>query len=248
MANETMTLRRATRARMALFAMPLRRRRGVRCATGAFVERLLEQRGVIPTALRPLQMTLRAVGRGGETTLTNLTAGIDLRLAFTTVLTPATRSRSRGEPMSAWLPVPSVAVTSETAESPVSRLLERILSREQRVEVAPAPLPASPAFSAPDASPLSPTRPPATPSSGRSELVVRRSVVVLPPTHAEGAAEPSVLSPRSEPMRGRPATGVRPAAGLTIPLSSSELTRLTDDVLRVLDSRVVAHRERRGAI
>ena len=248
MASDTPTLRRAMHARTAVIAAPTRRRGGMRCATGAFVARLLERGAVVLATVRPLQMALRAAAGGSETTLTHLTAGVDLRFTFTTVLSPVIRSRSRREPMSAWLPAPAIVAAGEATEPQETSLLERIMSRERRIEVYhPAP-PASAAFSAAVAMVPANMRSPAPPSATHSELVVRRSVVVLPPAEREAPTESSPFSPRGERLHHRRTADVKGPARPTIPLSPSELTRLTDDVVRVLDSRVVAHRERRGAI
>ena len=48
--------------------------------------------------------------------------------------------------------------------------------------------------------------------------------------------------------RAQTSPGDRQPAAPTIPLSPTELARLTDDVVQAIDRRFIAHRERRGIV
>jgi hypothetical protein len=247
MATETAALRRATRRRTGVLNGP-RGRRGIRCATSTFVHGVLA-RGAIGAAVAwPLEMTLRAIGRAVFTHVMHVGPTLDLRLAFHTRLMSAVRSRARVEPMLPWArTLPTGETETLTGSQPVVPVAERIVEQSRRIEVhVPAP-------GAPPVLPSAPPRASGAPPSHqplviRRELTVRRSALVVPPVPSAADEQRSSSTPVSE--RVSSATVHRPgeAARLTIPLSPSEIGRLTDDVVRVLNSRVVAHRERQGVI
>ena len=81
------------------------------------------------------------------------------------------------------------------------------------------------------------------------ELVLRRSDSAAVPRRegtGRGSAEMEQAHAAARVVEAGARHATTPAA--TIPLSPSELSRLTDDVVRALDRRFTAYRERRGAI
>jgi len=81
------------------------------------------------------------------------------------------------------------------------------------------------------------------------ELVLRRSdsaALSRPERTGRVSAETEQVRAAARVVEAGARQATTPAA--TIPLSPSELSRLTDDVVRAIDRRVTAHRERRGVI
>ena len=247
MATDAGTLRSATQARAGILRAARGRRR-LRCRTPAFVRGVLGRGAAGAAIARPVDMALRAIGRPVVTQITNVDSRLDLRIAFTTRLMPAVRSRTRVEPMVPWTP----ATPAGDAHQPASpdagpAIVERITERTRRVEV--------PARALPEPSSMGPTGPAriagllARPSSAMPQgLTVRRTVVVLPAPRGEGAEDRPLPPPRTDRVSPGAVHRSVDVSRLAIPLSPSELGRLTDDVVRVLNNRVVAHRERQGVI
>jgi hypothetical protein len=81
------------------------------------------------------------------------------------------------------------------------------------------------------------------------EFVLRRSESAAEPRSERRGHGPAETEPIHTAARVVEAGGRHAAASTaTIPLSPSELSRLTDDVVRAIDRRFTAHRERRGVI
>ena len=90
---------------------------------------------------------------------------------------------------------------------------------------------------------------PRVPDAARPvEFVLRRAAPAVVDTDQRGRSVADAL-PRSFARTPITDGASRSAAAApTIPLSPSELARLTDDVVRAIDRRFVAHRERRGVV
>jgi hypothetical protein len=230
-----------------------RRRIGVCGArAAAFVGRLLDAHARQLATVRPIEHVLRSHDgrRFAAPTVGNAPAYFQLSLV--TRLSLALQ-RHAAPPS---IVVPAAGGTTAERErlvvtprlSPV--VLERLFSREQRVEsraferTAPQTDPArgSPAWQ----------QPPAVAPGAVRELVVRRAAR---PERVEPQRRASVDTAGPNPAAAGPAVraaleqALRPSSvAAPIPLSRSELTRLTDQVVEVLDRRIVSYRERMGAI
>jgi hypothetical protein len=78
------------------------------------------------------------------------------------------------------------------------------------------------------------------------EFVLRRIAPVV--EKVERGRSITDVRPQVFARAQAPAGDGRQATAPTIPLSPTELARLTDDVVRAIDRRFVAHRERRGVV
>lgn len=159
-------------------------------------------------------------------------------LRFDLRLSPTTRMRVQSAPFQSWTASDGDA---GPAPRPVAhlKLLQRIVARERRVQTTaamPDVLRAALAL-APAPVPLSRARP--------VEMVVRRQRTAADDTTRSRPAAPR---PEQDPWLVPP-VAVRAAAGAASSmLSATELGRVTDHVMRAIDRRFVAQRERRGRI
>jgi hypothetical protein len=149
------------------------------------------------------------------------------------------------------LPLPQFTLRGadhERAPTPPSHaIFERLFAREHRIETLPkrdlAPTP-SPTHTGDRA-----TAPEAPVPTGWSsgEMVLRREVVrerAAPPSRTlRDSASTTVRGPS-----GSDAVRTIPFAQAATPFSASELGRLTDEVVRTIDRRIIAQRERKGVI
>lgn len=183
--------------------------------------------------------------------VTHVHASADLSLTWVARVTPVAGRRPIMTPINAWreaerrsLDATTVAGRAEAA--PGTSTLERIFARERRVEstVLQADRPAGTQATDPH------TRTPRAEATapGRLHLVLRKSVVLVPSDPVrqrdDGVAAttgPATVS-RIEPARAL-ASQPQPLA-----LSPSDLGRLADDVVRQIDRRATAYRERMGLV
>lgn len=183
--------------------------------------------------------------------VTHLHASADLSLTWVARVTPVAGRRPLMTPANDWRAAERRSLDGNVAlgatAAPGIFTLERIFSRERREE-SPTLHPGGPAGTR-AADPLTRTARAATPPApGRLQLVVRKSVVVVPSDpvrhHDDGAAATT-----------RPATVTRVESARALPLqpqplalSPADLGRLADDVVRQIDRRATAYRERMGLV
>jgi hypothetical protein len=204
--------------------------------------RYARQRGTVT----PLDMILRGLARLLPGAGAILHAHVHLRLAVAGAPTTITRAHARRVPRHLER-VAARAVAHDRIvprPSPVSavvldRLTERCVRVDRSEDARPPALVAMAAFPRePDAG-LRAVAPPMTPST----LVVRRSVLVVRERETAPPV-PETFAPGTKTSDGLP-RAPQPAP-MTIPLSPGEIGRLTDEVVRTLDRRVVSYRERMG--
>jgi hypothetical protein len=178
-------------------------------------------------------------------------ATLSVRHAFVTRLLSIFGSRAHqprtGTPIAAAparMPKPGVARASRLA-------FERIFARERRMDAVPGPATASLPPSALMADDQIP-RPSAFPISmpHQDALVLHRNPATSPRREdmrsvQTAATKPVAAAPDASGSRG---TSPVPQPGSPVPLSPGELGRLTDEVVRAIDRRIVAQRERKGVI
>jgi len=172
---------------------------------------------------------------------------VPLHLSFR--LETQARARSDAAPFRPWLAASPSHEPLGEPPSPHLRMLERIIAREQRVHAITTLRDATNAAIAANAPPNS-AQPTPPPSAARSvEMVTRRPPAPPPATTPEPKPSfpPTLRAPAQ--VWAMPSPPPRPGAPATpIPLSPAELGRLTDQVVRAIDRRVVATRERQGRI
>lgn len=222
-----------------------RRRRVAR--RGALAERIAGRFGLRHLSVPPLAaVLLRRQRPPRAVTILNVTAGITLHRHCASRIELTVPPEPGGPPVR--LSKPSRGTTPdgsgpEQKSSAIGRIAEREYRREtfitDRRSIVTRHL--QPQMTN-DAQPIWHVRQPI-------ELVLRRND---PAAATSGervgrapAETPQILGAgRTVDAGARHAT----AAAATIPLSASELARLTDDVVRAIDRRFTAHRERRGVI
>lgn len=196
----------------------------------------------------PVEAILRA---RPDTSVANVFQMINaLALRIELVSQRASNPRAPGAGRS--LPAPAFTFKRTDRErsptSPGHAIVERLFAREHRIEsllereLAPAP----------------PVRGPGDRATAREapvpagwcpvEMVLRREVVPSqraepPPGPARASASTSARGPA-----GAEIARIIPFAPAATPLSASELGRLTDEVVRTIDRRIIAQRERKGGI
>jgi hypothetical protein len=229
----------ATRARL--------QRRLVIGNSAGFVRGVLARHGGRRPVLRPLDPAFRrpffAAVFNRHTHRHDQRTNLRIKLG----LQPLLRQREIVRPFLAWrVPAPSVPSAAPPYRTP--NLVTRILARERRVESATTIRTlverivrersrAEPETSTPPAL----VRPvPAVP------MIVRRPAA---PVASSEATRPRPPGRPDLADWGAPAAAPRPVAASTpIPLTPSELGRLTDHVVSAIDRRFTAHRERHGRI
>jgi hypothetical protein len=173
---------------------------------------------------------------------------VPLHLSFR--LEPQARERPDAAPFRPWIAAPHSHEQPAEKSSAHVRMLERIVARERRVhaittirDVTHAAMAAnSPTASAKLAFPPPPAR--------AVEMVTRRPAASASATAKPEPEPPFAPTPRAPAqVWAMPVPPQRTSAPATpIPLSPAELGRLTDQVVRAIDRRVVAARERQGRV
>jgi hypothetical protein len=162
-------------------------------------------------------------------------------------LQPLLRQRELLRPFFAWR-VPRLAAPAATPAWRPPDLVTRLLARERRVESATTihSLLERVVRERDRAKPGASTRLMPARAAPAVPMIVRRPAAPPAPSeasHPRPPARPDLTEwgvPRATP---RPATAPAP-----IPLTPGELSRLTDHVVRAIDTRFTAHRERHGRI
>jgi hypothetical protein len=231
---------------MGIVAGRMRRRRHV-ASRGTLAERIAGRFGLRRLSVPPLAaVLLRRQRPPTAVTILNVTAGITLHRHCSSRIELTATPESGVPPVR--LSKLSRGTTPDGAPSErKSTAIERIAAREYRREafitdrrsIVTRHLPQQVTN---DVQPIWHIRQPI-------ELVLRRNDSAPAAAGARVGRAPA----ETQQIRGadRAAEGsVRHAASAaaTIPLSPSELARLTDDVVRAIDRRFTAHRERRGVI
>jgi hypothetical protein len=169
-------------------------------------------------------------------------------LRFDIGLAPALGVRVEPTLFRPWKPAPPTAVAPLPAPAaPRRSLVQRIVGRERRVETRMTMRKVlrdavTRQREGADALPVPPSPPRARPV----EMVVHRLRIAAPelaraapPAGPRGEAGERVLQPSVFRSTGTP---------VPAPLSAAEIGRVTDHVVRAIDRRLVAQRERRGKI
>lgn len=207
---------------------------------------ILQRHASIHAGVAPVEAILRL---RPDTTVANVFQMInELALRIEFVSQRASNQRAPGAGRS--LPSPTFTLRSaapgRSPTSPGHTILERLFAREERIEsllereLAPAPL-------ATDSGDRATAREAPVPArSSYVEMVLRKEV-----GQSQRAESPSRSARESTPLvsRGPAGTGVArtiPFAPAATPLSSGELGRITDEVVRTIDRRIIAQRERKG--
>jgi hypothetical protein len=193
--------------------------------------------------LSPVQTAVNRHLRQGDRT--NFFLRFDIRLA------PAVRVRAAPQPLLRW--EPSSAVASAPPPTPSATrfsLVERIVARERRVETSMTIREALRDVTTPrhtgGAAAVWGEPPPAPPRTRPVEMVVHRRHEPAP-TGAR-VAPPDPAPAEASERAPRPNVFIRAMAPTPTVLSQAEIGRVTDQVVRAIDRRLVAQRERRGKI
>jgi hypothetical protein len=213
----------------------------------ALVDRILSRhaRGCVTVA--PLDAVVRRVANHTTTHVDSrqiVDLAAHLRLACVTRLATVTRERTAGAAFAPWRPAPPIAAPATMpAPAAVHTILERLFSRERRVETRVHERPIAtetPVAFRPELAPSAVSLPyPRT-------LVVRHSTVVVEPVRAGAGERGAIETPKVQATAVAEALTPAIARARPIPLSPWELNRLTEQVVRTIDQRIVSHRERLG--
>jgi hypothetical protein len=221
------------------------RRQPVVDNTTAFVQGVLLRHGGRHPALQPLDRVFRrpffATVFARHTHRHD--QRVNLRIGFG--LQPLLRQREIVRPFLVWhaaTPVPAAAAAPQRSPD----LVTRILARERRVEsAATIHTLLERVVRERDRAKPGPSTPPMPPPAPAVPMIVRRPAA--PPVAGEASRPRPPVRPDlvdwDLPAASRPA-----AAPAPIPLGPTELSRLTDQVVRAIDHRFTAHRERHGRI
>lgn len=222
------------------------RARGSRVA--AFVASLLARhaRGVT-TLFGPERVMRRQLAHAvaarhyhqGDTT--RLALRFDIRLA------PVTRTRAEAAPFLPWRATPDGDAAPTARPTAHSEMVRRIVARDRRVRTATTMREVLREATAPQATlaGAQAVPPPPLPRTRPVEMVVHRP---RNPAYDASARTPPTLSTRPETEERTVLPVIRQAATASPQLSVTELGRVTDHVVRAIDRRFVAQRERRGRI
>jgi hypothetical protein len=214
----------------------------------AFAAAVAARHVYVAVSVRPIDLVLRrSAAPPPARTLAAATAW-HLHLRFVSCLSPVTGPRRRERHATRRSASPLNLVHLAGAAPPgaaIVRLIERLHSRESRLEWRPAPEHAR--TEAPHLRNGLEREPRPAPRVPPLDFVVRRSPAPAP----EAARVPARQEHHVEVHTGRSKGTdgwIAPARQPVIPLAPHELNRLADNVIRVLDRRVVAHRERVGGV
>jgi len=212
---------------------------------------ILQRHASIYAGVAPVEAILRL---RPDTTVANVFQMINelaLRIELVTQRASSERAGNQRAPGAGRsLPSPTFTLRSAAPErspaSPGHTILERLFAREHRIEtllereLAPAP-------SATGSGDRATAREaPVAARSSYVEMVLRKEVGLVQRAEApsQSARERAHLV-----SRGPAGPGVArtiPFAPAATPLSSGELGRITDEVVRTIDRRIIAQRERKG--
>jgi hypothetical protein len=245
-----MTLRPATRPTTGVL-LPASGVFGSAADTEGFVMEILSRYAGEFAGVAPVDAVLRALPDTNISNVFQMIATLALRPALVIRLTSLLRSAPgvtarpapSGNATPVWGPHRATTTASRT-------IFERVFARTQRIETLPA-LGDNPMLSPsrPERNGVSPQRRWDTAWAPIPAMVLRHS----PASSQEGEelGHPNAVEPTPTPAFGAaPARATRfaPVPMPPMSLSSSELGRLTDEVVRAIDRRIIAQRERRGVV
>ncbi len=209
---------------------------------------ILQRHSSTYVGVAPVEAILRARPDPAVANIFQMFNALALRIEL--VSQRASNQRAPGAGRS--LPAPAFTFKRTDRErsptSPGHAIVERLFAREHRIEsllereLAPAP-------SATDSSGQATARAAPVPAGWSPvEMVLRKEV-----GPSQRAEPPSRSARESAPSAARGPAGpevVRtiPFAPAATPLSAGELGRITDEVVRMIDRRIIAQRERKGGI
>jgi len=207
---------------------------------------ILQRHASVHAGVAPVEAILRA---RPDTTVANVFQMInELSLRIELVSQPASNQRAPGAGRP--LPAPTFtfrrAAPERSSASPGHTILERLFAREHRIEslLERELVPVPPATGSGD--PATAREDPVPAGWSPVEMVVRREVApsqrAEPPSRSERERAPST----SRGPEAADARRVIPFAPAATPISASELGRLTDEIVRTIDRRIIAQRERKG--
>ena len=171
-----------------------------------------------------------------------------LALRFDIRLAPTMRARARPAPFLPWTGAPHADVAPPAGAAAHLALVQRIVARERRVESSTTmrDVLRDAVARQPERAGAPPASPPPSARARPAEMAVHR--LRAPTPEAARTAPPAAPGREADERVVRPIL-VRPAAiDATAALSATELGRVTDHVVRAIDRRFVAQRERRGRI
>jgi len=226
---------------------PVRRAHHSRVA--ALVDHILGRHGRGYAAVSPLDRVLRLQRPGVAVNRhQHIHRPMFLRLAFAPRTPPPPIQRAAAATPGWWRAMERVVTeTRRETTREVATLIERLVARERRIETRVESPPPMVAITKNEAASTAPAAVP--PFRAADMFVVRRSPTVSS-AQEHATPEPAAAALRPVPVtaegsRRQPAVG---AASMPIPLSPAELGRLTDEVVRSIDRRLVSYRERHGEI
>ncbi len=214
-----------------------------------FALSILRRHSSTYAGVAPVEAILRA---RPDTTVANVFQMInELAVRIELVSQRASNPRAPGAGRS--LPSPTFTLRSAAPDrspaSPGHTILERLFAREHRIESLLLERELAPAPSATGSSDRTTAREAPVPAGWSPvEMVLRKEV-----GPSQRAEPPSRSARESAPSASRGPAGpevVRtiPFAPAVTPLSAGELGRITDEVVRTIDRRIIAQRERKGGI
>ena len=239
-------LRRATHATTGVVS--LSDAAGSTAGAEAFAADVIARHAAGFAGVAPMELTLIAPRDSSVTNLFEMMATLAIRPSFVLRVAANARNATSGSHSAA-----AGGSSRRTVGGPLTpgarvRVLERLFARERRIETIGGTAPAWRNTASIDAD-GTPGQPPRDPLTALPEMVLRRRDAA-PPARAE-VAPPRDL--RQDAGVSRPVPAAPAANGMRVPaaalaLSSRELRQLTDEVVGAIDRRIIAQRERRGAI
>ena len=202
-------------------------------------------------AAPPVDLALRAQPDLSTTNVFQMLATLALRPTFVTRLMSAGRTEEGTAPSTTPAPAAAQASPGQSRHTASMRtLFERIFARETRIEAVPQiperELLAPPLTTVHD-QPRRFEEDVARRGSPPLEMVARRTLVPAPSVDRQPRTdEPSPRAPGRDARGSDVPAPSRP--GTDVPFSPGDIGRLTDEVVRAIDRRIVAERERRGVI
>lgn len=218
--------------------------------TESFALGIVSRYGAGSAQVAPVESVLRATALSSASDIFQMITTLSVRPAFVTRLLATFRTSGPG-PDATPLPVmPSPRIVEREVARTSRLVFERIFARERRTDAAPVPAEAM------LPSPLSETSSNARSPSAldwrepHDVMTLRRSPTASSPREA---ARPAVAAARLPLPNGNARSGSRaavnpPPSRSAVQLSAGDLGRLTDEVVRVIDRRIIARRERKGVI
>ena len=215
----------------------------------AFAAAILARRGrSVVTLLGPERTARRLHALSTAVHHHHLGDSTRLALRFDIRMTPAMRARAQPAPFLPWIAAPAAAMTLPAPAAARLSLVQRIVARERRVETSMMMREERRAAVAQQREYAgAPALPPAAPWRARPvEMIVHRQRPPAP--EAARAATPAAPQEAANERVVWPSVVRLPTVQAPAPLSAAELGRVTDHVVRAIDHRFLAQRERRGRI